>query len=554
METNMLGIVVILIVVTIVALLFWRLGRQEPDQPKPERPTPTKEYYFSPDEIVVKVRHSPTTFPPGPDTSPPDPEQTKAQIMAAIRGFLGSGDNSQQRASTNLNQPAARAWRDMLEMPEGATSNVVTLQFTEDSPVFSLVRVPMKEYNVERDTDQTVRSILRGAYADLEQNNLQPLENGYTIEDFSLNWLFSGLHHGGATGGPGGLPTEVPPPTGGVQSFRVVSPIASLTNTINMPRQTNAYVAILDTAPTGDAIAEAYHDKWPNHSGLERLFGKNFTGGKLTIHYASPTTLYAMEHFSPLLHTYLMPDHGTFIAGIINSGAPDADLHLYQVLSRYGVGTFTSIAQGISDAIRDLAHLGRPLIINCSFQFCLPDGDFGTQLEADLGVPMAVLQQSIRDLFEVEIVKYSNIMVVASAGNDSANQPRVDARFPAAFNNVIGVGALPNGNPTSSNIYAPASYSNFADRPRGTGFMTLGGDPSPGQGIRGVYVSDFPGSANNNRTGWASWAGTSFAAAVITGWLAGELSSNNGFLPPITPPTPGPYRTPDNETVILIQQ
>ncbi|HET9907543.1 MAG TPA: S8/S53 family peptidase [Anaerolineales bacterium] len=546
METNVLGIVIVILVVIIVALLFWRLGRQEPDHPKPERPTPTKEYYFSPDEVVFKIRHSEAALPQGIETT----------VVAAVRGFLG-GDKSTERASVNFTRPTSERWKEMLEMPQAATANVITLPFTNERGMpFSLVRVPVKAEFLEKDSDQTVREILKGAYADLQQNNLPDLAGGYSIEDFSLNWLFSSLHHGGATGGPGGPPTEATPPTGGVQSFRVVSQITSLANAINMPTQTNAYVAILDTAPTSEAVVDTYHNKWPKHLGIERLFGTNFTGGRLTIHPANLATLYSMEHFSPMLHNYLMPDHGTFVAGIINSGAPDADLHLYQVLNRYGVGTFTSIAQGIRDAIRDLAHLGRPLIINCSFQFCLPDGTYQAALITDLGRPLAGLTYSMRQLFEVEILKYSNIMVVASAGNNSdnsANPPnRVDARFPAAFNNVIGVGALPNGNPTTNNIYTPASYSNFADDPHGTGFMTLGGEPGTGNGIRGIYISDFPGSTNNNQTGWAWWAGTSFAAAIITGWLAGELSSNSGFLPPTSTPQLG--QTLDGEAVILIQQ
>lgn len=220
-----------------------------------------------------------------------------------------------------------------------------------------------------------------------------------------------------------------------------------------------------------------------------------------------------------------MPDHGTFIAGIIYDNAPGATLHLYEVLSPYGVGTFSSVAQGISDAI---TNLGRPLILNCSFMFCLPSGDFGPHLIKELNVPInalsstGLLTKTMRDVFQGIVVP--DITVVASAGNDSLNKtPRVDARYPAAFSNVIGVGALRKGNhqnPASTNI--PATYSNIADDPADLGFMTLGGEPGVGQGIRGMYISDFPGSVNN--TGWAWWAGTSFATAIIAGLVAARWS------------------------------
>jgi subtilisin family serine protease len=147
-------------------------------------------------------------------------------------------------------------------------------------------------------------------------------------------------------------------------------------------------------------------------------------------------------------------------------------------------------------------------------------------------------------------------MFVASAGNDSTSQSRVDARYPAAFSNVIGVGALPKGNPRIINSYIPASYSNLADNPPTNGFMTFGGEPGQGQGIRGMYISNFPGLGNINPTGWAWWAGTSFAAAIITGFLAAEISSSYGFRPPNPGETipPGPYQTARGEPVILVNQ
>ena len=537
MQTNIVDIIiVVIVVVTLAALLYWMLGRKKPEV-----------YYFLPGEVIFKIRHQPAALPQ-------NAEEIRAGIVAAIGEFLSSDKNALQEGSVNDTQSGDRAWRNRLALPD-STSKVITFPFTNERGLaYSLVRVPVKGYDPERDMDiKPVISILRAAYAELKQNNSLPMPNGYVIEGFSLNWLMGNLHHGGATGGPGGRPVKAPEPRANEQDFRIISSATSLINTVNIPRQTNAYVAILDTAPTHTALSNALH-KWvgrpsiPDHPLVKVLFGPN---GKLTVHHASPATLHEMEHFSPVLHNYLMPDHGTFIAGIINSGAPDATLHLYEVLSRYGVGTFTSVAQGFLDATR---NLGRPLIINCSFMFCLPDGDYGAQLVAELGIEFDDLEKTIRELFED--IADPHIILVASAGNDSTTQARKAARYPAAFRNVIGVGALPKGSPQLNNRYVPASYSNLADDPPEDGFMTLGGEPGAGQGIRGMYISDLPGLLSSNDTGWAWWAGTSFATAIITGLLAAEITSNSGFRQPTSGETipSGPYRTTRNEPVILVNQ
>ena len=63
--------------------------------------------------------------------------------------------------------------------------------------------------------------------------------------------------------------------------------------------------------------------------------------------------------------------------------------------------------------------------------------------------------------------------------------------------------------------------------------MTLGGESGVNNGIRGVFIHDFPNSATptapiKNNTGWAWWAGTSFAAPIISGILAAGWSRSWG--------------------------
>ena len=120
-----------------------------------------------------------------------------------------------------------------------------------------------------------------------------------------------------------------------------------------------------------------------------------------------------------------------------------------------------------------------------------------------------------------------------------------DARYPAAFASVIGVGALPKGKRRKlpAQKYESSEYSNLGDKPAGEAIMTLEGEEgrdsdNKNKGILGLYVGDqFPEVEEEEMTGaphrrkikmvsypnedcWAWWAGTSFAAPIVTGAIA----------------------------------
>jgi subtilisin family serine protease len=150
--------------------------------------------------------------------------------------------------------------------------------------------------------------------------------------------------------------------------------------------------------------------------------------------------------------------------------------------------------------------------------------------------------------------------VVAAAGNDWENgkarrrrrnppnrplpkEPRLNApvaRYPAGFPAVVGVGALPkNSRNAQTDMYKASAYSNLGDKPTGDAIMTLGGEEGERKGLLGLYLAEeFPErSKGNNRNlirmirrkadqnnHWAWWAGTSFAAPILTGTLASVLS------------------------------
>jgi subtilisin family serine protease len=120
---------------------------------------------------------------------------------------------------------------------------------------------------------------------------------------------------------------------------------------------------------------------------------------------------------------------------------------------------------------------------------------------------------------------------IAAAGNDgrAGDKERTPARYPAALPSVKGAGALPKSlEKLPTGKYRPSGFSNLSESPdkRGVvirGIGTLGGEEGEGKGVLGLYIGEFPGCCRNESK-WAWWAGTSFAAPILTGTVASILS------------------------------
>jgi subtilisin family serine protease len=267
-----------------------------------------------------------------------------------------------------------------------------------------------------------------------------------------------------------------------------------------------------------------------------------------------------------------MTEHGLFVAGIIHNLAPAAELHLFEVLNPDGVGDLESIAKGLWEVFDQFA--GEPLVVNCSLVLNMPHN--GAQIpELDQEILKEIVQdwredqdydylvaspageawlerqsQSIKWICDLLYLHGSK--VIAAAGNDGKEkQERPHARFPAAFDSVAGVGALPKGPVKSMSgtavRYTTASYSNISDEPGKEGVTTFGGEEGEKNGVLGVYTGEFPADPNptwwrrflnwvivllggrvagpRNLTDMAWWAGTSFATPILTGKIAAILSN-----------------------------
>lgn len=541
--------------------------------------------YFVADEVVFQISH--------PAGTPPD------VTLNAVRTFLPFNKNFFQEAYVSLIPAAGNDWRNRLKPPpESPTPNPRIITISSAEP-FSLVPVRVAWHSRSGLRSAAVSRVLQVAYTQLQSGPID-LGNGISLQTISPNWFAKNLHHSGNTGGPGSWPVEaVEPQTLGTgvaalseHEFRLVGSMQSLKPYKDRIPEGEVHVAILDTVPLGDfqQVAQSVVQQPSVVASASSPLIRYLFLQNLDIHrYINPTNpneLTDLLVYTPRPYHYQMADHGTFIAGIIHTIAPGATIHLYEVLNSFGLGTLTSVAQSLIDAVNDHNKRGdMPLIINCSFvlDFVTPTDESTLSKLLNLTNPqISVLStKSILGVLNW-ITSLNNVVVVAAAGNEAKPGVRPYAYYPAAFQGVIGVGALPRNNPISNypsgQYYIPASYSNFSYDPQNKlprdGFMTFGGEldnpqspqsiiqPFASQGVLGVYMGEFPsrntanGPITQNRapspTGWAHWAGTSFAAPIITGLLA--VQSANASISTATPAPAVPPLTAEGENVILVRQ
>jgi hypothetical protein len=190
--------------------------------------------------------------------------------------------------------------------------------------------------------------------------------------------------------------------------------------------------------------------------------------------------------------------HAAFVAGLILAEAPDAELDVRAVLERNA-----GDAPGWDVAKAMVAFAGSGVqVLNLSFGCLTTDGR-----------PPLVLERAV-DKLDPEIV------LVAAAGNHGDTEKSHEPVWPAALDDVVAVGALDRDE--------PAAFS-----PPGAPWIDL---YAPGVDVQSLYLDDevplahrdADGSLVSEGTkafhGTASWSGTSFSAATVTGWIAAGVS------------------------------
>lgn len=408
---------------------------------------------------------------------------------------------------------------------------------------FSLITCDLK--NTPEDPAELLR-IVNGLNEQLSADAQYPRAPkpsiaGLTVYGITPNWLSCVAAESGGTGGPGGKPT---PYTGNRKQapycLNIQQQLENAQGGTIYGDGTGRHVAVLDTAPSAQALVSAYKE-WPDHPIIKTLLGPK---GKLHLYPATYDELLRLRCTSLNDHDYKMTDHGLFIAGIIHSIVPEAEIHLVEVLNQYGVGDLESFIRGLEIVYEQIYLRYGALPINCSWYLtCLLD-ERHCRLsdcvdEADYKFVQAVLEFSKNDRYTEVFLdflfdRFYNLgsHAIAAAGNDGRkDEERVAARYPAADKSSTGVGALPKNLRRSGdarNNFVPADFSNLSESPdsRGVvtrGVVTLGGEEGEGKGVLGLYIGEFPDCCRNESK-WAWWAGTSFATPILTGAVASVMS------------------------------
>ncbi len=255
---------------------------------------------------------------------------------------------------------------------------------------------------------------------------------------------------------------------------------------------------------------------------------------------------------------FLMPDHGLFVTGIIESIVPDANIEYVRVLNDYGVGDTSSLVAALEEIYGRMLPGGdlsdKPVVINMSLVMTPSDEDlfmnwFGDSVncDPDMHVQMMNEAQLLRSQLQIAIqtLAASGAVLVASAGNDSnsIDMPgRIGPRYPAAFPEVLSVGAVDRQGEM-------ASYSNYPQlAPHHNGIATYGGaiptqadiDRNEVDAFIGLYSARAypapyatnpltPDSPAPNDHAWAYWSGTSFATPIISAVAARILQNLHGL-------------------------
>jgi subtilisin family serine protease len=189
--------------------------------------------------------------------------------------------------------------------------------------------------------------------------------------------------------------------------------------------------------------------------------------------------------------------HGQFVANLITQVAPGVSIRHFGACSPMGFEREIEVAAAINRAVNE--HVDIINLSWCAFPLLHPQNAQGLPRHPPILVRRAIERAQNEE---------NRIAVVAAAGNAGSQ----DLTYPAAFDGVLSVGGLDRSGQR-------AFWSNYGDWVRVW---------APSEHLWAEYVAgqELPENDPDQHVetwadgDWASWSGTSFATALVSGQLA----------------------------------
>ncbi|MBN1699258.1 MAG: S8/S53 family peptidase [Spirochaetales bacterium] len=362
----------------------------------------------------------------------------------------------------------------------------------------------------------------------------------YKLDALSVNWIMVTQNMMGMiTGGPGGLPVE-PGTSVEEHDYSMYSSYGKETyyQREAFPGVVTERIAV-EKPEIGQSVDVYILDTVPSSRQLNKAYGRyESTNPVFTNMMDAMGTKHSIRYYNngdPDFGSYRnekygnknLSDHGIFIAGLVGLLSSGANLHIIEVMNGYGTGTLDSLIWGLSEVAGNRKG-DKPFIVNTSLttKVRFPGGKSEKYEPGDDRVVDMIRACPDPELYLVLLSRFValigrvNGVIISAAGNDSEGWCHYEAGYPARFPGVMSVGSA-----TGSGI-----ISDFSNDPGPDGFLAFGGevDVSTGKtkdGPLGIYITNpYTGSSVSNDSGWALWAGSSFATGIVSGVMASLLS------------------------------